>query len=354
MRQRLGWRWDWGVGCRQGSRGTGMEISGSSWLVSVWDCLLVDKWGSLSAERLIDCYKWSWGFVRLSQCENKHPKIISPPHFSFDLETILEVLRSISRRSASPASSAHGWAVSSSLTELFPASARGGMHLLVLGEGSRAELWSNMRCAGLCCPNNHGEALQGRTARNGWRGASGLLPDPSFFTGEVKLPSIQLALPWIDLSRKADPTNGSWQARAGELLGLIQVFLHDFCSCLNAPGHMGRLQEEQMTLEHSVVATTTWKPRSQGSLGAFIFLCFTPSVPSLNQIKLYHYPVGWSTEKFLQSEKSVCWWGKGNVATLVYLGEKAMHKRGLSLCFPGWFRLAGCGSQGNLIHQLFT
>lgn len=91
----------------------------------------------------------------------------------------------------------------------------------------------------------------------GGGGATGLLLEPSFFTGEVELPLTQLALPWIDLSRKANPTNGSRQAHVGELLGFIPVFLYDFCSCLNPPdlhsGHGRRLQEEQMPLELSVV-----------------------------------------------------------------------------------------------------
>lgn len=81
--------------------------SGNTWLVTVWDCLLVAKvWQS-------ECTEANWRWLKLelrlsetSQCEKKHPKIISPPHFSFEtqgfaLEMLSKVSKSISSRSAS-------------------------------------------------------------------------------------------------------------------------------------------------------------------------------------------------------------------------------------------------------------
>lgn len=124
----------------------------------------------------------------------------------------------------------------------------------------------------------------------------------------------------------------------------MQVFLQDIFSCLSPPvlpsGHLRRLQEEQVTLEQSVVGPT-WNPEVKVHLEHLfcfvshpVFLLLTRS----NFTRLY--AVGWSTEKFFQNEKSVCWWGKGNVATLVYFGEKALHKRGTLFMFP-WVIQAG-------------
>lgn len=154
--------------------------SGNTWLVTVWDCLLVAKvWQS-------ECTEADWRWLKLelrlsetSQCEKKHPKIISPPHFSFEtrgfaLEMLSKVSKSISSRSASRPS----FAPTRDQQERASFQAQRGRRTDLLapagGKQSRA-VAKHEACWALLSQKLWGEALQCRTAKRGWRGATGLL-----------------------------------------------------------------------------------------------------------------------------------------------------------------------------------